>query len=166
MEQLRQEIRQDMEIIRKHAVRRDFGMKATVFLLGGSILLNGLVIWGYYQRNREPVIVYNQDILPVVTKQVKRGDRLGYTVNFCKNREIEGSVVRTLIYNNGNQIADKQSVSTAQPAGCRTITVYSYEVPANAPTGRAKLLITSFYPTSSFVPQTYRKFTEEFEIVE
>lgn len=166
MEQLRQEIRADLEYIRKHKVRSDFWVKVSAFILGASMLFNGLIIYSWIKANAAPVIIYNQEVLPVATKQVKRGERLGYTVDFCKNREIEGSAVRTLIYDDGSQIADTQSIATAQSTGCRTITVYSYVVPANAKLGKAKVLITTIYKTSTLQPQTYRKFTEEFEIVE
>lgn len=166
MEQLRREIRADLELIRQAKVRSDFWTKIIVFVLGASMLLNGLILWGYYRRISEPVIVYNQETLPVITKQVKRGERLGYTVDFCKNREVEGSVVRSLLYDDGSQITGEQSSSTAQAVGCRTITVYSYEVPMNAKLGKAKLLVTTIYKTSQLEPQTYRKFTDSFEIVE
>lgn len=166
MELLRQEIRADLEAIRQAKIRSDFWTKVMVFILGASVLLNGIIIWGYYRASSAPVITYNQETLPVTTKQVKRGERLGYLVDFCKNREIEGSVVRSLIYEDGGQIAGEQSSATAQSIGCRTITVYTFEVPANAKLGKAKLLITTIYRTSTFQPQTYRKYTEEFEIVE
>lgn len=166
MEQIRQEIRADLEQIRLARVRSDFWGRVIVFILGASILLNGLVIWGYYRASSAPVIVYNQEYLPVTTPQVKRGERVGYTVDFCKNREVEGSVVRSLIYADGSQIVDEQSSSTAQATGCRSINVLSYTVPANAKLGKVRLLITTIYKTSTLQPQTFRKFTQEFEIVE
>jgi hypothetical protein len=123
-------------------------------IIGSSLLL------GYW-------LVYPDDVV-VVTKPVTvnsevyhPGERLTYTLSYCKTRKLVGNVVRSLI--NGTRLTFT-TVQSDLPVGCHTVNVSDLVIPDYADSGTYHIEATIEYkinPIRTF--EVYFK-SQEFKI--
>ena len=93
--------------------------------IGLTALLMALVIyWSFFPANF--VTVENSMSIKMDKAVYYPGDRMTYTISYCKKSKMPGDVMRSLI--NGTQIT-YTTISSDLPVGCHTINVSDLIIP-------------------------------------
>jgi hypothetical protein len=112
----------------------------SVFLLG--ILFAGMCLYGYWMFPVGPkaIVIHNAANVSVDKEVYHPGDRIHYTLDYCKEASSPARVHRTLV--NSIKISYTEILSDL-PTGCRKITVSDLEIPEFATPGIYHLESTS-----------------------
>lgn len=112
-----------MTDIRRHV----FPMLALIIILGAMLQCG---YWWFFPE--QVVVVKNCRALKVNKKVYAPGDRIIYLLDYCKTREIQGTVARAIV--NGTVIP-YVTIDSVLPVGCRMVLVGDLRIPEFMPSG-------------------------------
>jgi hypothetical protein len=125
----------------------------------GIILCLMLTFWMVYPYNP---IVFNEAEFPVAAKQIKQGDMLFYTTDYCKYTTLPARVTRSFI---NSIIYVTPTTITNRPTGCHVIVIGTL-VPKELPLGMYYAEMSYQYQVNPIRTITIKVKTEEFEVIQ
>ena len=112
-----------------------------------SIITLAVLLVGYWLLWPETVITFtNPQSLSVDKKFYYPGDRIAYTVKYCKYKNITATVSRAIVDDYRVTFTDVQS---NLPMGCHTMTANDLTIPMFFTQGTYHLTISGLYPLNS-----------------
>ena len=131
---------------------------ALLSILSAIFLIGLITFWLNY--NYQP-LVFNDPVMPVLTKTVRAGETLRYVSNFCKNTNEPATVSRRFI--NGIVFATPVIITKSEK-GCQEKTV-AVSVPLELLEGPYRLSIVYQYKVNPLRTITVVQDTETFEVI-
>lgn len=120
----------------------------------GTLLIGYWLLW--------PVTIMTFTAPTVVDKQIyKPGDKIAYTLTYCKTNSQVGTVYRTLV---NSTITTYTPVTNNLPEGCRKTTRSDLTIPDNADAGIYHLESTIVYKINPIRDVVVSWKTNDFEV--
>jgi hypothetical protein len=107
-------------------------------------------------------LVINQRPLPVLNKEVKKGDIVHYTFDYCKYAKIPTHVNKK--FSDGIEFALPE-YDVNNPSGCRVQTIAT-EIPMTLPEGEYIIIANYTYHVNPIRTITIKTHTEKFKVIE
>ena len=121
-------------------MKHPLAILSTITLISTTFLVGLVVYWLFVPDN---VVTVNNPQALVVDKIVyKAGDRITYTLCYCKTRRIVGKVDRALV--DGFRTI-YEPIYSDLPTGCHTVKINELVIPSFTPTGTYHLDMTAEY---------------------
>jgi hypothetical protein len=114
--------------------------------------------WLIYPYN--PLVI-NERPLPVLNKEVKKGDSVYYTFDYCKNTDKEAHVNKK--FSDGIEFALPE-FDLSNPSGCRIQTIAT-EIPLPLPEGDYIIVATYSYDMNPIRRVVVKTHTQKFKVV-
>lgn len=126
-----------------------------------SVILLGLVTyWLFWPDN--VMVIKNPQAVQVDKQVYQAGDRLTYTVSYCKSRVAIGTITRALV--DGYRTNFDVKTNSLTP-GCHTVSLNDLEIPKFVPTGTYHLEATASYVLNPLRNQNVRWQSVDFQVV-
>ena len=123
------------------------------------LFLAVIFYWLLYPYN--PLVI-NQRPLPIVNKEVKKGDIVEYTFDYCKNTDMHTHVNKK--FSDGIEFALPE-YDLSNPSGCRVQNIVT-EIPHTLPEGEYIIVATYTYDVNPLRRIVIKTHTEKFKVVE
>lgn len=137
-------------------------IEITAMPLIALLILLMILFWWWLIVPDRVVVVKNPMAIQVDKKVYHPGDRLTYTIDYCKTRPIMGKVSRALV--DGYRLM-WETVYSNLPVGCHKIEVNELKIHPYAPPGIYHLEITADYQVNPLQIYEVRENTVDFQIV-
>lgn len=126
-----------------------------------TIIASSSLIFGYWMIFPLNPMYFTKDT--TVEKTIYHpGDRITYTISYCKKKAIVGTVYRSLL--NGTRTSFTPMTNTL-PAGCRTTKVSDLIIPTYTESGRYHLEATIEYKLNPIRKFSTSWKSQEFDII-
>lgn len=127
-------------------------------IISAAMLLAGY--WWFFPE--QVVTVSNPTEIKTDKRVYQQGERIIYTLDYCKTRQIQGKVTRSLV---DGFVIPYGSIESDLPVGCRKFFVYDLHIPEYTPPGIYHIEGSGEYHVNPI--QTNRNCwrTEDFEVV-
>jgi len=106
---------------------------------------------------------YKYTTLPILKKQVKRGEAIQFTMDYCRNTDIPTTVYRQFV---NDVLVYLPTVESRGAKGCRQILVNTVIAPEALPSGKAHYEFSVHVKVNPLRTITYELRTEDFEIID
>ena len=125
-----------------------------------TAVLLGIVAWWEFVPDNV-VTVINSNSVPVDKTIYNAGDRITYTISYCKTRQLSGKVMRALV--DGYRTLYETEYSDL-PIGCHTTKVNELVIPSFTPTGTYHLDVNIDYQINPLRVYTVHFQTQSFQV--
>ena len=110
----------------------------------------------------EEVFSVKYHVIPTDRRIYTAGERIAYTVEYCKTRPVVGQVSRSIV---DGVRTTFPTISGDLPTGCHTVTVSDIRVPIYLPSGSYHLEMTVEHRVNPLATSVVKYRTEDFEVV-
>ena len=132
---------------------------AGIIVATSIFLVITFVFWSLYPYN--PLKI-NVQPLPVINKEVKRGDSLVYNLDYCKSTDSSVLISRSFI---DGVIFSIPDVTAKNLKGCRS-NLISLQVPESIPVGDYYLKVTYKYKVNPIRTMLLEAVSEKFTVID
>ena len=132
-------------------------LASVIALFGATLYLLYLAVFPF------PIPDYKNSPFPVKTPEVRPGDYVVYTIDYCRGEGIPPAVITRELLN--DVVITLPEITSKFDEGCNMIDVARDQIPSFAPPGTYKIRLTAHFQVSPLQNRVKIVETEEFTVL-